>query len=259
MREIGATPENRRLTRIAAFAFAVITHAAVIFLFNEKYTEAPEYAIVSGESSVELTLVAAAPAPSTPEAEPVAEPVIEPEPVVEPPPPEVQPEPPPEPPPPLPIPEPPPPEAIIEPTPAPPPPKPSPKPQPPKREPKPSQRSKAAPVGDGSSAVPGNDTTSSQASTGGDRSKPGYLRNPHPAYPEDARRAKQEGVVRLHIRLDENGKVLSVSIVRSSGVASLDERALSTVRDRWSFKPARRGGINISSEVTVPIRFSLKK
>lgn len=111
--------------------------------------------------------------------------------------------------------------------------------------------------GDGSSAIPGTDATSANASRGTQSAQPGYLRNPHPAYPEEARKEGQQGVVQLRVAVDEHGQVTSVTVARSSGYPLLDERARSTVAERWRFKPARQGKVNIATEVIVPIRFTL--
>jgi protein TonB len=141
---------------------------------------------------------------------------------------------------------------------------PQPKPAPP--QPKPKQQKPAPPKpaparasGDGSSKVPGNDATTAQVSAGAQSAKPGYLRNPHPAYPEEARAAGQQGVVTLSVEVNAQGGVASVRVVRSSGFPVLDERARSTVASRWAFKPAKAGGVPVASEVIIPIRFTLNR
>ncbi len=242
--------ERRGVAYGLAFLCAVLLHGGIFYVLRSGLVEGPEFSVSVGDSSLEVDLVAAAPAPEA-AVEPPVEPVVEPPP---PEPPPVQEIPPP------PVPEeiPPPPEAMVEP--APPPPVAPPKPQPPKPAKKPAPRRTTAPavaVGDGSSATPGLDATTARASNG-DRAKPGYLRNPHPSYPEEARRARQEGAVQLRIRVSADGSVLSATITRTSGFPQLDERALSTVRERWKFKPARVAGVAIASEVIVPIRFSLR-
>jgi protein TonB len=84
------------------------------------------------------------------------------------------------------------------------------------------------------------------------------LRNPNPTYPEAARVAKLQGVVRLMINVDASGHVTSVRVTQSSGFAILDERARSTVAERWVFKAATSSGVPVPSEVVVPIRFTLE-
>jgi len=129
-----------------------------------------------------------------------------------------------------------------------------------KEEPKPQPVARPArPVGDGSSAVPGNDATTAKAASGANSAKAGYLRNPHPAYPEAARAAKQQGVVTLLVNVDAGGGVNGVRITRSSGFPLLDERARSTVAGSWKFKPAKANGVPIASSVSIPIRFTLER
>jgi len=223
---------------------ACVVHAAVIFGWPAARVkmESVVFDVEAADSSVEVSLVAALP---------TEEPVVQPPPP-EPPPVEVPPEPMPQPPP---IPEKPPEMTIPEPAPAPKPPPPQLKPKP--RPPKPA--GVARPTGDGSSAIPGPDATTAKVSAGAVGVKPGYLRNPHPSYPEAARAAGQQGTVTLFVRVDEAGRVASVRVSRSSGFASLDERARSTVAGRWAFKPAKAGGVPVASDVIIPIRFTLNR
>ncbi|MDB6153088.1 MAG: periplasmic protein TonB [Chthoniobacteraceae bacterium] len=248
----GSPREYRGAVYLLAFAGAALLHGALLLLSSPRRFEGPESAINAGDQSVEMTLVAALPAEKAAAEEP-----LEPEPP-EPP----SPEPPSEPPPPEeppPIPAPPeamvkpmlPPRAVVAPKPL------TAKPVVQKRPMPPRSAAPPAAAGDGSSAKRGSDATSAQPASG-DNAKPGYLRNPHPAYPEAARRAKQEGVVKLRVRLNADGSVGSVSLGSGSGFPLLDERALSVVRAEWRFKPARIGGSPVASEFIVPIRFSLR-
>ncbi len=93
--------------------------------------------------------------------------------------------------------------------------------------------------------------------SGGALEVPSYYRNPPPPYPEPARRFKEEGVVILHTEVDTQGKVVSVSLLKSCGFPDLDESALETVKT-WQFKPAQVAGIPISTSVNIPVRFRLK-
>jgi protein TonB len=85
-----------------------------------------------------------------------------------------------------------------------------------------------------------------------------YAHSPLPRYPEYARRHEQQGTVTLRVLVGEDGAVLAAKVAESSGYDSLDEAALATIRDRWRFTPARRGGIAVQSWVLVPIRFALE-
>lgn len=226
---------------------AIGAHAAVLFALKGGLVQPPEYDVAAGDLSVEVSLVAAPPAAPEPAPATESEPPVEHEPEPET---EIEPEP----------------EPMAEATPTPEPapePKATPRPEPapaPEKKPKltPRPKPRTGPVGDGSSAVPGRDATTARAGAAGDRAKPGYLRNPQPAYPPEARRAGQQGTVQILVRVDSRGGVSSARIVRSSGHSLLDERALSTVRARWRFKPARAGGVPVASEVVVPIRFQLR-
>jgi protein TonB len=230
---------------------AVLIHAAILFAIKERapeqVSEQVEFGVDFADASVEVSLIAALPAEEVVDLpEPVVEP--EPEPVVVPE--EVIPEPP----------------TVVEqaqemvlPEPvATPKPIVQPKPKTAVLKSKPKTRAARA-SGDGSSAVPGNDATTATASAGALSAKPGYLRNPHPAYPEEARKAGQQGVVMLRINVDAHGKPSSVQMVRSSGHPLLDERARSTVANQWSFKPAKVGGNAVPAQILVPIRFTLNR
>lgn len=205
-----------------------------------------EFDVEAGDASVEVTLVAAPPAEERTPQEPPPDPSPPP-----PPPPEPTPEPPP--PPPEKAPE----MTIPEPPPKPPAPEQKREPTPQAPKPKPHPATPRA-VGDGSPKIPGNDTTTAKAASGARSSKPAYLRNPHPAYPEEARAAKQQGVVSLHVNVDASGHVVAVKVTQSSGFPILDERARSTVAEKWVFKPAMSGGVAVPSEIAIPIRFTLE-
>ncbi len=77
-----------------------------------------------------------------------------------------------------------------------------------------------------------------------------------PVYPRTARREGWEGVVIVRLAIDERGAVRSTAIAESSGVAWLDEAALSAVRGA-TFKPAMRGGRPVADEMRMRIRFQL--
>jgi protein TonB len=79
---------------------------------------------------------------------------------------------------------------------------------------------------------------------------------PAPRYPSTARRRNQQGVVRVEVRLDERGQQLKLSLVRSSGVESLDQAALEAVT-QWRFRPEIVDGRAVPSRVEIPIEFAL--
>ena len=81
--------------------------------------------------------------------------------------------------------------------------------------------------------------------------------NRAPPYPPDAFARRQEGQVLLEVHVNQRGLVDEISVSRSSGVASLDQAALETVRG-WRFDPARSAGKPVATVVTVPIRFVIR-
>lgn len=83
-----------------------------------------------------------------------------------------------------------------------------------------------------------------------------YLDNPNPGYPLAARRRGQEGTVNIEALVSRDGRAVETNVKTSSGVADLDESALTAVR-HWRFVPAKRGDEPIEAWVTVPIRFQL--
>jgi periplasmic protein TonB len=100
------------------------------------------------------------------------------------------------------------------------------------------------------------DPLASRPKPGSQASKPAYLHNPHPPYPEAARKAGQTGVVVLRVSINERGRVSGVSLAKSSGHSLLDDRARTAVQ-RWIFRPARQNGKSVATQVDVPVRFSL--
>lgn len=74
-------------------------------------------------------------------------------------------------------------------------------------------------------------------------------------YPSEARSNREEGTVYVRFRIDDGGKVLSVSLSRSSGHSSLDQAVLDMVR-RASPVPAPPPGV--SKTITAPVRFSIR-
>lgn len=79
---------------------------------------------------------------------------------------------------------------------------------------------------------------------------------PPPRYPSQARRRNQQGIVRVEVCLDERGRQLKLTLVRSSGVASLDQAALDAVTT-WRFRPEIVDGRAVPSRVEIPIEFAL--
>ena len=103
-----------------------------------------------------------------------------------------------------------------------------------------------------SAALPG----SHGGASGPLNSRASYRSNPRPEYPEEARRQRQKGVVLVNVEVGADGHASEVRLAQSSGYRLLDQAALEAVR-RWTFDPALVAGIPVSSQVEVPVRFSL--
>jgi protein TonB len=85
---------------------------------------------------------------------------------------------------------------------------------------------------------------------------PRYRSNAAPDYPIPCRRRREEGVVLLDVIVSPAGLPTAISLNRSSGHPLLDQAALDAVH-RWTFEPGRTGDLPVSSQVVVPVRFSL--
>jgi periplasmic protein TonB len=94
---------------------------------------------------------------------------------------------------------------------------------------------------------------SDNGATGSARAaEPRPLHAPAPHYPIEALRAHRQGLVRLRVQLDAQGRVSGTAVQQSSGDPQLDRAAQAAVRD-WKFTMppgARR-------QTTVPIRFHI--
>jgi protein TonB len=84
-----------------------------------------------------------------------------------------------------------------------------------------------------------------------------YLRNPPPRYPLTARRAGEQGTVRLRVLVTPDGVASRVAVEKSSGSPHLDAAALEAVK-AWRFTPARQGANSVESWMLVPIVFRLE-
>lgn len=79
---------------------------------------------------------------------------------------------------------------------------------------------------------------------------------PPPVYPSQARRRNQQGVVLVEVRLGARGEQRERRLLRSSGVSSLDQAALTAVA-AWRFLAEVRDGQAVPSRVQIPIQFTL--
>jgi len=77
-------------------------------------------------------------------------------------------------------------------------------------------------------------------------------------YPRLSIRDNEQGAVVIRYEIKTDGHVGTVDIVQSSGFRDLDDAAVTMVRARWLFSPAKRKGKPISSLDTTRITFSLR-
>jgi protein TonB len=82
----------------------------------------------------------------------------------------------------------------------------------------------------------------------------GALRRVEPVYPANAREAKQSGVVRVEVSIDERGNVTSVQVL--SGPPMLRGAALAAARG-WKFKPSTIGGTPVKTSSVIDFNFKL--
>jgi periplasmic protein TonB len=75
-------------------------------------------------------------------------------------------------------------------------------------------------------------------------------------YTEIARRAGIEGTVYIQAKIDKNGDVVQVNVLKGLG-AGLDEEALNAVKST-KFEPGKQRGRPVNVKMTIPIKFVLK-
>jgi periplasmic protein TonB len=95
-------------------------------------------------------------------------------------------------------------------------------------------RPRAGPVAR-SSGTRSSATQAGVAGGGGASSGAGQGRRPAPPYPEFARGAGMQGIVRMSISVGPSGAVEGVSVIGTSGFSALDEYAASWVRRNWQW------------------------
>ena len=85
---------------------------------------------------------------------------------------------------------------------------------------------------------------------------PTVLRRYKPAYSEEAKKARIEGVVILSAIVRKDGTIEVLKVVRSLD-RGLDENAVRAIR-RWKFRPGMKDGIPVDVALNVEVNFSLK-
>lgn len=79
-----------------------------------------------------------------------------------------------------------------------------------------------------------------------------------PPYPGAALRNEIEGQVLLRVCIDPAGAVETVQVLKGLGFGC-DEAAASWAKQRWRFRPARRGGTPVRTCLMQPMRFQLQR
>lgn len=89
---------------------------------------------------------------------------------------------------------------------------------------------------------------------------PGVVAQVKPVYPEEAKRAGQQGTVILTIQILQNGLPGRISVQQSCGYSGLDAAAVAAVR-QWRFSPAKERGTGraVTCHTTLPVVFRLEK
>jgi len=89
----------------------------------------------------------------------------------------------------------------------------------------------------------------------GEIKPPRLVKTVNPVYPEEARSAEVQGVVILAARIDTNGKVKDIKVLRS--IPQLDQAAVDALK-QWVYEPLLKDGKPVEAVFTVTVRFQLK-
>jgi protein TonB len=81
----------------------------------------------------------------------------------------------------------------------------------------------------------------------------------HKRYPSEAQRARQEGIPYVFFTMSRDGRVVAARIVRSSGVASLDQEGLELLQRAQPLPPLPSDQPGETLDLVVPIQFFLKR
>ncbi|MBS7792847.1 energy transducer TonB [Roseococcus sp. SDR] len=81
--------------------------------------------------------------------------------------------------------------------------------------------------------------------------------NAAPSYPEAARLRGEQGTVGLEIAVGTDGRVITVTVARSSGSPMLDAAARRAVQE-WRFRPAMRDGEPVPGTIRTSVHFRLQ-
>jgi periplasmic protein TonB len=74
-----------------------------------------------------------------------------------------------------------------------------------------------------------------------------------PEYPLTMKRQGVSGIVMVRVVVDENGEVAEHAVSKSTR-EEFETAALEAVA-KWKFKPARKDGVAVKANITLPIKF----
>ena len=84
---------------------------------------------------------------------------------------------------------------------------------------------------------------------------PQVIFNPEPEFSDEARKAKQQGIVLLVLVVGKDGRPYDIRVGQSLGMG-LDEKAVEAV-GRWRFRPGTLGGKPVATRIAVQVEFHL--
>ncbi|MBL9090645.1 MAG: energy transducer TonB [Planctomycetaceae bacterium] len=87
---------------------------------------------------------------------------------------------------------------------------------------------------------------------------PSARSRPDPNYPARLLPYRIQASVQLLVLIGADGRVKKVTVVKSSGYEDMDQSAVETIRDLWTFDPALKGDQAVEHEVTFPVNFSVR-
>ncbi len=85
---------------------------------------------------------------------------------------------------------------------------------------------------------------------------PVVLFQPLPAYTEEARKARAEGIVLIQAIIRKDGTVDSFKVLRGLGYG-LDESAINTIATKWRFRPGTFNGSPVDVQANIEVSFRL--
>jgi periplasmic protein TonB len=84
---------------------------------------------------------------------------------------------------------------------------------------------------------------------------PEVIYNPEPSFSDEARKAKEQGIVQLMLVVGTDGRPYDIRVAQSLGMG-LDEKAIEAV-SHWRFRPATSNGQPVASRIAVQVDFHL--